>query len=403
MAIIKEIKIRKILNSRGDSTVEVDIVTGKGVGCAAAPSGASTGVHEVQSYPKEGIDYAIDSFKRKYTHRLVGTDVSDQRSFDELLHELDSTDNFSNMGGNISTVVSMAAAKASAMENNLPLYRYLGGEIDFTLPYPFGNVLNGGRHAVGSTDIQEYLVVSLGKNIAGNVFANSLAHKKVKEKLMRLFPDSAIGKGDECGWVARIGNIPALEVVAEACREASGEASFDINPSLDFAASEFFDDGKYVYKEQKLDTDGQIEFVSELVEKYNIYMVEDPLNEEEFDGYAKLTKRIGNRCLVVGDDIFTTNKNRLERGINKKAANAILVKVNQIGTITDTLETVRLAHKNGYKTIISHRSGETCDDTIAHLAVAFGCHGIKTGVVGGERIAKLNELIRIEEDIMANR
>ncbi|MGC8912920.1 MAG: phosphopyruvate hydratase [Thermoplasmata archaeon] len=400
MSEIEDIKIRKILDSRGNPTVEVEIFTyDGGYGRSAAPSGASTGKHEVCAYPQKGVDFAIEQFTKKYIPKLLGLEATEQEEFDNILHELDGTENFSNMGGNVATAASLAVAFAAASEYGMPLYRYLGGALAKTLPLPFGNVLNGGKHAVGSTDIQEYLVVSNGETFRDSVFANAMVHKKVKEKITKKYPDVALGKGDECGWVAKLGNIEALEIVAEACNEVRDATKVEVYPALDLAASEFYEKGKYHYKEQTLNQEGQIDFIAKLVEKYNLYSVEDPLDEEDYEGYVKLTERIGDKCLIIGDDLFVTNYERIEKGIEMGAANAVLIKVNQIGTLTDAHDAVALAHDSGYSTVISHRSGETTDTAIAHLAVAFGCFGIKTGVIGGERIAKLNELIRIEEEI----
>jgi enolase len=351
----------------------------------------------VQAFPEGGVEGAIEKFKERVVNNLIGYDAREQYEIDKALHELDGTDNFSNIGGNPAVALSLAVAKAAASAAGVPLFQYLGGVFVSDLPYPLGNVLGGGKHAIGGTDIQEYLVIAKGPSIADSVFANAKVHAYLKQILKRRFADSAIGKGDEGAWVAQLGNEEAVEILAEVCAKVSDELGFSLQPAMDLAASEFYDKGKYKYKEMELDTDGQIAFIAEIVDKYGIALVEDPLREDDFEAYAELTSQIGDRCIVVGDDLFVTNKQRLERGIRVGAANAILVKPNQIGTLTDTYDTVKLAHAHGYKSIMSHRSGETTDDTIAHLAVAFGCYAIKTGVVGGERIAKLNELIRIEE------
>ena len=399
MTMIESAEIRKILNSRGNQTIEVTILTSSGYGIAGAPSGASKGRHEVSAFSDKGIDFAIKNFKSKVAPKLIGYDAAEQEVIDQLLHDLDGTNDFSGIGGNIAVATSMAAAKAAASAFSLPLYKYLGGIFSYTLPRPIGNVLGGGRHAIGSTDIQEYLAISFAETVAESIFSNAQVHGRVKEKLKKRFPNEPIGKGDEGAWVAKISNEEAMEVVTSACDEISTELNFDIKPSLDFASTELFKDDKYMYKEKNLNQEEQIEFVVSLVNDFKLHMVEDPLHEDDFEGYVKLTKRIGNKCLIVGDDLFVTNKERLKKGIEQGCANSILIKPNQIGTLTDTLQTVKLAHENGYKTIISHRSGETTDETIAHLAVAFGCYGIKTGAVGGERIAKLNELIRIEDEL----
>lgn len=400
MTVVEEVVIRKILDSRGNPTVEVDVFTPSGFGNASAPSGASTGKNEVKAFPEEGVDHAIQNFKENVAPKLMAREVTEQEDLDALLHELDGTDDFSSMGGNVAVATSLAIAKTGAFVLGLPLYRYLGGAFASSMPFPLGNVLGGGKHALGGTDIQEFSAISLGPTARQSVFANSQVHAEVKTRLKERFPDSAIGKGDEGAWVAKMDDEEALELVAEACKEVSESLDFEIRASLDMAASELFKEGSYHYKKGKLSSEEQIEFVKHMIENYDLYLVEDPLDQEDFEGYAKLTKSVGKKCIVVGDDLFVTDKKRLEKGIKMGAANAVLIKPNQVGTLTKTIETIKLAHEKGYKTVVSHRSGETTDNAIAHLAVAFGCHALKTGVVGGERTAKLNELIRIEEEII---
>ncbi len=400
MTIIEEVAIRKILDSRGNPTVEVDIFTQSGFGSASAPSGASVGVNEVKTFPKEGVEHAIKNFRKNVASKLIGMDVTEQEDVDVLLHELDGTDDFSNLGGNVAVATSIAVAKAAAFVLGLPLYHYLGGAFANNTPLPLGNVLGGGKHAIGGTDIQEYLAISIAPTARQAVFANALVHRAVKERLQEKFPDAAIGKGDEGAWIAQMNNEKALEVVADACKSVSDQQDFEVKPCLDIAASELFKEGRYHYKNQRLNREGQIDFVIEMIENYDLYLVEDPLDQEDFEGYAELTKAVGDKCIILGDDLFVTEATRLQKGIGMGAANAVLIKPNQVGTLTKTIETIKLAHENGYRTVVSHRSGETTDDAITHLAVAFGCHAIKTGVVGGERTAKLNELIRIEEELI---
>jgi enolase len=399
LTVIAEVATRKILDSRGNPTVEVDIFVKGGFGRCSAPSGASTGANEVRAFPEKGVDYAIENFKENVAPKLIGMDAAEQENLDGFLRELDGTDDFSNIGGNVSVAVSLANARAAASTLDIPLYRYLNETDKYSLPLPLGNVLGGGKHAVRGTDIQEYMAVSFGYTVSQNIFANSKVHSSVKKSLKEKFPKSAIGKGDEGAWVAQMDDEDALKLVFEACNMVFHSLDIEVKPCLDLAASEFFYEGKYNYKNQVLNVDEQIGFIIGLIENYGLYSVEDPLDQEDFDGYAKLTRSVGDRCIIVGDDIFVTNKARVEKGINMGAANAVLIKPNQIGTLTGAIETIKFAHKNGYKTIVSHRSGETNDNSIAHLAVAFGCHGIKTGTVGGERTAKLNELVRIEEEI----
>jgi enolase len=396
---IEEVVIRKILDSRGNPTVEVDIFTSSGFGNASAPSGASTGSNEVKAFPKEGVDYAIKNFKENVAPKLLKREVTEQESFDALLHELDGTEDFSNMGGNVAVATSIAVAKAGAFILGLPLYRYIGGAFATKIPFPLGNVLGGGRHAIGGTDIQEFSAISIAPSAKQSVFANAMVHANVKKRLKKKFPESAIGRGDEGAWVAKMDNEEALELVTDACKEVSDASEFEVRPCLDIAASELYEDGNYHYKNGKLSPTEQIEFVIHLIDNYDLYLVEDPLDQEDFEGYSELTKSTKNRCIIVGDDLFVTDVNRVKKGITMGAANAVLIKPNQIGTLTDAIKTIKLSHDNGYRTVVSHRSGETTDNFIAHLAVAFGCHAIKTGVVGGERTAKLNELIRIEEEI----
>ena len=400
MPSIEGAEIRKILDSRGDPTVEVDILTEGARGRAAAPSGASTGTHEVRAFPEGGVDSGIARFREDVEPRLIGTEVTSQKEIDALLTQIDGTADFSRIGGNVAVATSLAVAKAAANSFGLPLYRYVGGAFAHRLPYPMGNVIGGGRHAIGGTTIQEFLAVAQGPTVAASVFANARVHRVAKELLRERHPSGPLGRGDEGAWVAAIGDEDALIILAEACRLVSHEVGFDVAPALDLAASEFYRDGKYRYPDRALSPDEQIDFVAGLVDRYGLFSVEDPLQEEDFAGYARLTERVGGTCHVIGDDIFATNVERLRKGIQVRAANAILIKPNQIGTLSGAKAAVDLAHRHGYATVMSHRSGETTDETIAHLAVAFGCLGIKTGAVGGERIAKLNELIRIEEGLV---
>ncbi len=398
MTLIEDIAIRKILDSRGNATVEVEVYTLNGYGRAAAPAGKSTGKHEVRAFPVGGVDAGIKYFKERMEN-FIGMDATQQKDIDALLHEIDGTPNFSMLGGNIAVAFSLAVAKAAASSLGLPLYQYLGGAYASNIPKPVGNVLGGGKHAVGGTTIQEMLSVSLSDSAKDNVFANAEVHKLLGKKLQQKFPNMSIGVGDERAWIAPMDDVEAIELVVEAINEVKSEFGIDIKPALDFAASSFYKNGKYVYRDRELTTDEQIDFVEELVKEFGIYIVEDPLHEDDFDGFAELTRRIGHIAYVVGDDLFVTNVDRIKMGIRKGAANAVLIKPNQIGTLTDTYNAIKTAKESGYATVISHRSGETCDASIAHIGVAFGCEFIKTGTIGGERIAKLNELIRIEEEI----
>ncbi|MEA3201804.1 MAG: enolase [Thermoplasmata archaeon] len=399
MGAIQEVFFRRILDSRGNATVEVDVVAEDGFGRAAAPSGASTGAHEVAAWAPGGVEESVRLGSEQVTAELVGVDVLLQREIDDVLVELDGTDNFARIGGNLAVATSLAVARCAAHSLDLPLYAYLGGAFVGKLPRPFGNVLGGGAHAVGGTDIQEYMAVALGPTVEESVFANAFVHKEVKRLLKEKYPGQSLGKGDEGAWTAPIGNTDAAELVHHACGLAQDKFGFEVRLALDVAATELWDGKAYGYKDGKKTSADQVEYLADLAKRFNIVSIEDGLAEDDWDGWVAITKKIGAKTLLVGDDLFTTSPERLRKGIDLGAANAILVKPNQIGTLSRTVETIQLAHDNGYKTIISHRSGETTDDAIAHIGAAFGCFGIKTGAVGGERIAKLNELIRIEEEL----
>ena len=404
-SIIEDVQVRKILDSRGNPTVEVDVITWNGFGRAAAPSGASTGSREVVSFPEGGVDVIVSEIEDIIASELIGMDAEDIATIDEVLREVDGTDNLSAIGGNTTVAVSMAVAKAAAASYNMPLYKFLGGNLVNELPFPLGNMMNGGAHAgVNAPDIQEFLVVPVGaKNMVEAVFANSSVHKRLKELIQTKDSNFTGGKGDEGGWVPNITNDAALEIQAQACEEVGDELGIEIRPSLDMAASELWnaDEQKYIYAQDgiKRDTGDQIDFVKDIIETYNMFYVEDPFDESDFDGFAQLTSKVGDKCLICGDDLFVTNKEILAKGIEMNAANAIIIKPNQIGSLSETYATVKLAKENDIVPVVSHRSGETTDATIAHLAVGFGSPMIKTGAIGGERIAKLNELIRIEEEL----
>ena len=408
MSIIEDIIGRRIFDSRGNPTIEVEVYLDDGsFGRSAAPAGASTGTYEAVAIP---VADALSKLENEVVEQLIAEDATDQESIDMLLHDIDGTDNFSNIGGNTSVAVSMAVAKAAScsvystedyrvMPSESMLYRYMGNAYP-RMPYPLGNVLGGGAHAPGATDIQEFLVSSVGApTIDDAVYGNTLVHKRVK----KLLTDAGVicGKGDEGGWAPHVTDSKAFEITSKAVKEVSDELGFSVRLGLDIAASELWDEKKkvYVYKDAKRTPSQQIDYIAGLVDKYDLFYVEDPLQENDFDGFAELTEKVGDRCIICGDDLFVTNVKRLQEGIEKFAANAILIKPNQIGTVTDTYNAITLAKRFGFKTVMSHRSGETTDNTIAHLAVAFGCELLKTGVVGGERIAKLNELIRIGEGI----
>ncbi len=404
-SVIEDVRVRKILDSRGNPTIEVDVITWNGFGRAAAPSGASTGSREVIPFPEGGVDLVVREMEEFIASELIGMDAEDLTTIDEVLKEIDGTENFSAIGGNTTVAVSMAVAKAAAKSYNMPLYKYIGGNLVNELPFPLGNMMNGGAHAgTNAPDIQEFLVVPVGTTtVADAVFANAAVHKRLKELIQTKDSNFTGGKGDEGGWVPNITNDAALEIQSKACEEVGDELGIEIRPSLDMAASELWNasEQKYVYAQDgvKRDTGDQIDFVKEIIDTYNMFYVEDPFDESDFDGFSQLTSKVGGKCLICGDDLFVTNKELLAKGIEMKAANAIIIKPNQIGSLTETYATVKLAKENNVVPVVSHRSGETTDETIAHLAVGFAAPLIKTGAIGGERIAKLNELIRIEEEL----
>ena len=405
VSIIEDVQVRKILDSRGNPTIEVDVITWNSKGRAAAPSGASTGSREVVPYPKGGIDEVVSEMEDLIASELIGMDAEDLATIDEVLKEVDGTDNLSAIGGNTTVAISMAVAKAAAASYSMPLYKYIGGNLVNELPFPLGNMMNCGAHAgINAPDIQEFLVVPVGAtNVGDAIFANASVHKRLKELIQTKDSNFTGGKGDEGGWVPNISNESALEIQAQACEEVGDELGIEIRPSLDIAASELWnaEEQKYIYAQDgiKRDTGDQIDFVKDIIDTYNMFYVEDPFDEYDFGGFSQLTAKVGDKCLICGDDLFVTNKDLLAKGIEMKAANAIIIKPNQIGSLSETYATVKLAKENNIVPVVSHRSGETTDETIAHLSVGFSSPLIKTGAIGGERIAKLNELIRIEEEL----
>jgi enolase len=395
MTIIEAIELRTILDSRGNPTVEAEISTSGGFGRAAAPSGASTGAAEAKVLPPAAaIEHAIQNL----IPALIGLDSTDQEGFDDQLRDIDGTADFSGIGANVAVTLSLANAKAAASAFGFPLFRYLGGAFVREMPLPLGNVIGGGAHAANATEIQEFLVVPGGAADAEEaVFANAAVHRIVKDLLKK--KGIAAGKGDEGAWAPQIEDALAFELIAEATGRVEDEMNVSVDMGIDVAASQMWTGSGYKYRHQVRSTEDQIAYIAELVDKYNLVYVEDPLHENDFDAFAELNRQVGDRCLMCGDDLFVTQVNRIEQGIEAGSANCVLIKPNQVGTLSDTFEAVRLAHTHGLDTVMSHRSGETTDTTIAHLATAFSCIFLKCGVVGGERIAKLNELIRIEEQL----
>lgn len=400
-AVIKNIKARKVFNSRGSPTIEIEISTTNATSRIAAPSGASTGVYEVVSFPQGGVKEAIMLVNDVIAPKLLNLHIEQQEEFDCILHEIDGTDNFQRIGGNTAFALSLALGKIAASYRNQPFFQHLSNEDDFVLPRPLGNVLGGGKHAGGRTpDIQEFLVLPIGaSSFSEAIWVNINVHMRVCTLLAQVDPTFTGGKGDEGAWAPNLKNIEALDVVTQASEEISNEFGVDVRVGLDVASSSFWDEKNgYVYDGENVrrNCGEQIDYVLDLIHTYNLAYVEDPLHENDFAGFAEITKRTGS-CLICGDDLFTTNPNRLRHGIQFRAGNSIIIKPNQIGTLTETLDTVTIATQAGYIPIASHRSGETCDTYLAHLAVGFRCPIVKLGVVGGERTAKINELMRIEE------
>ena len=404
---IKDIRGREILDSRGNPTVEVDVILENGVmGRAAVPSGASTGEREALEmrdggtrYCGKGVLNAVANVNGELRDLVIGMDASNQKELDYAMIKLDGTETKSRLGANAILGISMAAMKASAINENLPLYKYVGKEK--LLPRPMMNIINGGAHADNKLDFQEFMIVPIRDTFKETLRVGAEVFHNLKKVLNS--KGLATGVGDEGGFAPNLeSNTEGFELIMEAIKIAGYVPGKDVCIAIDVAASEFYDNGKYnlVGENRSLTTDELIEFYEELVNKYPIISIEDPVDENDWEGFTKVTERLGNKIQLVGDDLFVTNKKCLQMGIDKHAGNAILLKVNQIGTITETLETIELARQNGYKTVISHRSGETEDTTIADLAVGLGLGQIKTGSLSRtDRICKYNQLLRIEEDI----
>jgi enolase len=397
MTRISGVSLRRVLDSRGNATVEADVLTvSGGFGRAAAPSGASTGEHEAIELPPSE---AIAAARKHAVPRLVEeVHAGNQREVDAALRGADGTEDFSELGANSAVAISMAAAKAGADVLGAPLYQHLGGAFrGDAFPVPLGNVIGGGEHAADATHIQEFLAAPVGApSVTEAVFANAAVHEAVGDLLAE--QGVAAAKGDEGAWAPAIDDSEAFELVAAACEAVEEEFGFEVGFGLDIAASELWDGEAYQYGDTSRSPAEQVAYVAELVEEYDLVYVEDPLEENDFAGFADLTDKVGDRTLVCGDDLFVTNVERLQQGIEQGAGNSILVKPNQIGTLSLAVDAIETATRNGFTPVVSHRSGETEDTTIAHLAVATGAPFIKTGTVGGERTAKLNELIRIAED-----
>ncbi|CCG42268.1 phosphopyruvate hydratase [Magnetospirillum molischianum] len=411
MTAIVDIHAREILDSRGNPTVEVDVVLESGIlGRAAVPSGASTGVHEAvelrdgdkSRYLGKGVQKAVESVNGEIYDALAGMDVEEQLLLDNTMIDLDGTPNKARLGANAILGVSLAAAKAAADESGLPLYRYVGGAFASTLPVPMMNIINGGAHADNAIDIQEFMIMPVGAaSAAESIRIGSEVFHALKKTLKAAGHNTNVG--DEGGFAPNLKSAEqALDFIMSAIEAAGFKAGEDVMLALDAASSEFYKDGAYVMEGAKktFDQKGLVKFYSKLVNAYPIISIEDGCAEDDLEGWALLTEALGEKVQLVGDDLFVTNPERLAMGIEKGLANSILIKVNQIGTLSETLEAVELAHKAGYTAVMSHRSGETEDSTIADLAVATNCGQIKTGSLSrSDRIAKYNQLIRIEEQL----
>ena len=411
MTRIAHVTAREILDSRGNPTVEVDVITEEGVlGRAAVPSGASTGEHEAcelrdgdkKRYLGKGVQNAVKNVRSIIAPKLIGVDVFEQLDIDKSLIQLDGTENKSNLGANALLGVSLACAKAAAEHSGQPLYRYLGGAFTPRLPVPLMNIINGGAHADNNVDFQEFMVVPIG----APSFREGLRYgTEVFHALKKVLHDKKLNTavGDEGGFAPNLrSNREALDMVMLAIEAAGYKAGTQVAIALDVAASSFYEKDKYNLEGEgkTLDRAQMVAFLTELASAYPIVSIEDGIQENDWEGFESLTRAIGGRVQIVGDDLFVTNPKRLSEGIKRKACNSILIKLNQIGTLTETLQTVAMAREAGFTSIISHRSGETEDTTIADLAVATGCGQIKTGSASRtDRICKYNQLLRIEEEL----
>jgi len=407
MTKIKDVKGREILDSRGNPTVEVDVILENGVlGRACVPSGASTGEREAlelrdgdKRYLGKGVLKAVNNVNGPLRDAVIGLDANDQKTLDYTMIELDGTKNKSKFGANAILGISMAALHAAANDKKIPLYKHIG--VGNHIPRPMMNIINGGSHADNNLDFQEYMIIPKRNTIKETLRVASEVFHTLKSILKKR--GLSTGVGDEGGFAPNLSNNEeAFQLIMEAITKAGYTPGTDVSLAIDVAASEFYKDGKYVLSSENrsLSTDELIEYYVNLVKKYPIISIEDPVDENDWDGFKKITEKIGDKVQLVGDDLFVTNKECLKKGIENGAGNAILLKVNQIGTITETLETIDLARAYNYKTVISHRSGETEDTTIAHLAVGLNLGQIKTGSISRtDRICKYNELIRIEEEL----
>ncbi len=401
MVEIIDFKIRPAFTSRGDPTLEAEVIVRGGKGRATSPMGASAGKNEAIHLPKGGAKASIEILVSN-KDKIIGIDAGDLKALSDTLKDIDGTEKFENIGAAAAYAITVASAEAEANSRGIPMYEVLIGKEKPTIPYPLGNVLGGGKHAgKGSPDIQEFLVTPLGApNIMEAIKVNLEVHKKVRSMIEERDPTFSGGKGDEGAWAPRMTDEEAFEVVEKAIDHVSRELGYKIGFGIDMASSSLWENGKYVYrrKGKVLTSEEQLAYVEDLIKKYNLIYVEDPFHEEDFESFSKLTKRMKD-VAIVGDDLFVTNVKRLEKGIKMKAANGVILKVNQVGTLYDALLFSKLAIDNGYKVVASHRSGDTWDHHLAHIAIGAKAWLIKTGIVGGERMSKLMELCRIWEGL----
>jgi enolase len=415
MSEIMDVIGREIIDSRGNPTIEVDVFLSTGdIGRASAPSGASTGEREAveirdgnkKRYAAKGVLKAVENVSRLVAPQMIGMDVLDQSGIDRLLLEIDGTANKSKLGGNVTTAVSVAAAKAGAVFMGMPLYRYVGGTFARELPVPMLNIINGGKHSDNNVDIQEFMIMPVGApNFREAIRYSAETFHALKDILNKL--NYSTGVGDEGGFAPNLkSNSEALDIIVQAIEKAGYKPGNDIAIAIDAASSSFYKDGKYILEAEarpKKSSDQMIKFYEELISQYPVVSLEDGLDENDWEGWKNLTSSLGSKVQLVGDDLFCTNSIYLSEGIRQGCANSILIKVNQVGTLTETMDTIVTARRAGYTTIISHRSGETEDPWIADLSVAFSTGQIKSGSVSrSERLSKYNQLIRIEEELGDN-
>ena len=404
---ITNIQCRAVFDSRGVETLEVDVSTQKGLGRVAAPFGApgSRGEFEAPAYAPGGLRESMEILEKDIIPPLIGMDALEQEEIDRLLIELDGTPNFEKIGGNTSAVLSTVVAKAAADTLKIPMFRLFCKDEGWSLPYPLGNMIGGGAHSLGpAPDMQEHLAVPVGaRTVKQAIEINLKVHEQLGKLLEKKDPGFAGGTDDENAWTANLNDVEALEILKQATDEIANAEGVEIRMGLDLAADRLWDPARKIYRYYREGTtrtpQQQLDFLGELIEQFRLIYVEDGFNSNDYESFALLNRNFGDRCLICADDIYATNYERTKTGIEKGSAGAMIIKPNQVGTITGAKHTVSLAGRRGVKIVLSHRSGETIDDSIAHLAVAWNALMIKTGVKGGERLAKLNELIRIEQTL----